>query len=117
MGIETTLDGRQDKEYCELPKETNHSRSKKSRRRQKKSATVQNLFQTCKEVFASGATGFIPPPADVERLRLVLGMPVFLLASLSCLILPFVGIDFNLNYNCAIFKLLSGSCRNLMVLI
>lgn len=72
MGIETTLDGRQDKEYCELPKETNHSRSKKSRRRQKKSATVQNLFQTCKEVFASGATGFIPPPADVERLRLVL---------------------------------------------
>lgn len=58
-------------EVLELPK------SKKSRRRQKKSlampALVQELFLTCKEVFAQATTGFVPCEADVERLKSVLG--------------------------------------------
>ncbi|KAA8517272.1 hypothetical protein F0562_017565 [Nyssa sinensis] len=33
---------------------------------------VQKLFETCKEVFAIGEAGCVPPPADIERLRLVL---------------------------------------------
>lgn len=33
---------------------------------------VQKLYQTCKEVFTNGGAGFVPPPEDIERLRLVL---------------------------------------------
>ncbi|KMS99178.1 hypothetical protein BVRB_2g047160 [Beta vulgaris subsp. vulgaris] len=46
--------------------------SRKNRRRNRKMSPVQNLFHTCKEVFANGGTGFIPPPNHVERLRSIL---------------------------------------------
>lgn len=75
MGIETTLADRKGKEFCELPKVTNsNSKSRKNRRRHKKMSSVQRLFETCKEVFASSGPGIIPPPHDIQRLRSVLGM-------------------------------------------
>ncbi|XP_058074888.1 plant cysteine oxidase 2 isoform X2 [Magnolia sinica] len=61
----------QQQQLRELPKEK--SRGKKNRRRNKKQMTpsvIQNLFDTCKEVFAGAGT--IPSPVDVERLRSVL---------------------------------------------
>ncbi|PON95900.1 Cysteine oxygenase/2-aminoethanethiol dioxygenase [Trema orientale] len=73
MGIETTLANRKGKEFCELPKVTNsNSKARKGRRRQKKMSPVQKLFETCKEVFASGGTGIVPPSQDIQRIRSVL---------------------------------------------
>lgn len=62
-------------EPLESAKEKSRS-NKKNRRGRKKSmqTVVQKLFETCKEVFSPGGAGFVPPPEDVERLRLVLGM-------------------------------------------
>ena len=79
MGIETPLADRRGKEFCELPTVTNsNSKPRKNRRRQKKmSSPVQKLFETCKEVFASGGPGFIPPSEDIQRLQSVLGMSFF----------------------------------------
>ncbi|KAF8378408.1 hypothetical protein HHK36_029747 [Tetracentron sinense] len=73
MRIETGLFKRKGQKFCELPKE-NTNKSRKSRRRQRKSmsSVVQNLFETCKEVFAEGGAGFVPSPGHIERLRLVL---------------------------------------------
>ncbi|XP_057447606.1 plant cysteine oxidase 2-like [Lotus japonicus] len=73
MGIERTLADIKGRSFCELPRETiTSSGSKRNRRRQKKMPPVQKLFDTCKEVFASGGTGFIPPPQDIQRLQAVL---------------------------------------------
>lgn len=73
MGIETTLADRKGKEFCELPKVTNsNSKARKGRRRQKKMSPVQKLFETCKEVFASGGTGIVPPSQDIQRICSVL---------------------------------------------
>ncbi|KAK3410097.1 hypothetical protein EUGRSUZ_J02129 [Eucalyptus grandis] len=33
---------------------------------------VQRLFDTCKEVFAAGGAGIVPPPEDVERVKAAL---------------------------------------------
>ncbi|CAM8972722.1 unnamed protein product [Rhodiola kirilowii] len=33
---------------------------------------IQKLYNTCKEVFVSSRPGFVPPPEDIQRLRLVL---------------------------------------------
>ena len=80
MGIETTRADRKVKEFRELPTDTNtspNSRSKRSRRRQKKMLPVQKLFEICKEVFANGGTGIVPCSEDIERLRAVLGMLFF----------------------------------------
>ncbi|XP_054804104.1 plant cysteine oxidase 2-like isoform X1 [Prosopis cineraria] len=44
----------------------------KNRRRQKKTSSVQKLFKACKEVFAYGGTGIVPPPQDIEKLRSIL---------------------------------------------
>lgn len=78
MGIETALADRKGKEFCELPKVTNsNSKTRKSRRRQRKMSVVQKLFDTCKEVFSSSAVGSVPSPEDVQRLRSVLGMLFF----------------------------------------
>ena len=77
MGFETTRANQKGKEFRELPKETNanlSTRRKRSRRRQKKMSPVQRLFETCKEVFTNGETGFVPSSEDIERLRAVLGM-------------------------------------------
>ncbi|KAF8390251.1 hypothetical protein HHK36_024776 [Tetracentron sinense] len=73
MRIETSLTERKGPQFRELSKEKNN-KSKKNRRRQRKqmSTVVQRLFETCKDVFATGGAGFVPPPGDVERLRLVL---------------------------------------------
>uniref|UniRef100_A0A5B7ADC0 cysteine dioxygenase n=1 Tax=Davidia involucrata TaxID=16924 RepID=A0A5B7ADC0_DAVIN len=71
MGIERILADRKGKEYCELRNVTN-SKSKKNRRRQRKMSRVQKLYETCKEVFAFGGNGFVPPPTDIERLQSVL---------------------------------------------
>ncbi|GMH05139.1 hypothetical protein Nepgr_006979 [Nepenthes gracilis] len=72
MGIETSLVGQKGKEFCEFPKETTNPRLKKNRRRQRKQTMIQTVFETCKEVFSNGRTGFVPRPEDVERLRSVL---------------------------------------------
>ena len=80
MGIETTRADRKVKEFRELPTDTNtspNSRSKRSRRRQKKMLPVQKLFEICKEVFANGGTGIVPCSEDIERLKAVLGMFFF----------------------------------------
>ena len=77
MGIERTLADRKGRDFCELPKETitHSSKSRKNRRRQKKMSMppVQKLYETCKDVFASGGPGIVPPPQDIERIRFVLG--------------------------------------------
>ncbi|XP_054785912.1 plant cysteine oxidase 2-like [Prosopis cineraria] len=82
MGIERALADRKGRDFCGLPKETNaNSKSRKNRRRQMKMSPVQpqmkmspvqRLFETCREVFASGGTGIIPPPKDIEKLRAVI---------------------------------------------
>lgn len=72
MGIQRSLAERKGKQFYELPKEMMNNRSKKSRRRQKKKSPVQTLFDTCKEVFAMGRTGFVPSPERVDQLRSVL---------------------------------------------
>ncbi|KAK7266330.1 hypothetical protein RIF29_18973 [Crotalaria pallida] len=75
MGIERTLADRKGKDFCELPKETitNSKSRKKNRRRSKKmTSPFQKLFETCKDVFASGGAGIVPPPPDIERLQSVL---------------------------------------------
>ena len=75
MGIERKLADSTGRDLCELPKETNsNSKSKKSRRRQKKIHPVMKLYDTCKEVFASAATGVVPPSQDIEKLKSVIGM-------------------------------------------
>ncbi|KAK4362449.1 hypothetical protein RND71_017690 [Anisodus tanguticus] len=33
---------------------------------------IQKLYDTCKEVFANGKAGYVPPPADIQRLTSVL---------------------------------------------
>ena len=54
--------------------------NRKNRRRNKKSNTgmmqtvVQQLFETCQEVFSGPGTGTVPSPQDVLRLKSVLGM-------------------------------------------
>ncbi|KAJ1386881.1 RmlC-like cupin domain superfamily [Sesbania bispinosa] len=74
MGIERTLADRKGRDFCELPRETiTSSKSWKNRRRQKKvMPPVQKLFETCKDVFASGGTGFVTPDQDIDTLRSVL---------------------------------------------
>ena len=75
MGIETALADRKGKEFCELPKVTNsNSKTRKSRRRQKKTSPVQKLFETCKEIFSFLGVDNVPSPEDVHRLRSVLVM-------------------------------------------
>lgn len=34
---------------------------------------VQNLYETCRDVFADGKAGYVPPPEDIDRLKSVLG--------------------------------------------
>lgn len=74
MGIERTLADRKGRDFCELPRETiTSSNSRRNRRRQRrKPPPVQMLFETCKVVFASAGTGFVPPPQDIDKLRSVL---------------------------------------------
>lgn len=88
MGIEPSIAaGRKGSEFTGSPEETttNNSKSaKKNRRKQRKQMPVQTLFEACKEVFANGGTGFIPPPDDVERLRSILGMNLISFHRLIC---------------------------------
>lgn len=77
MGIERTLTDtkKKGKEFFDLPEDTNtKSKSRKNRRRQKKTTPVQTLYDTCKQVFASGRTGIVPPPQDIDKLRDVIGL-------------------------------------------
>ena len=74
MGIERTLADRKGRDFCELPRETiASSNSRRNRRRQRKKPPVQKLFETCKLVFASAGTGFVPPHEDIDELQSVLG--------------------------------------------
>lgn len=74
MGIERTLADRKGRDFCELPRETiASSNSRRNRRRQRKKPPVQKLFETCKVVFASAGTGFVPPHEDIDELQSVLG--------------------------------------------
>jgi len=74
MGIEKALAERKGREFCGISKETiASSNSRRNRRRQRKKPPVQMLYETCKVVFASGGTGFVPPPQDIDTLRSVLG--------------------------------------------
>ena len=73
MGIERTLADRKGRDFCELPRETiASSNSRRNRRRQRKKPPVQKLFETCKVVFASAGTGFVPPHEDIDELQSVL---------------------------------------------
>jgi len=74
MGIEKALTERKGREFCGISRETiASSNSRRNRRRERKKPPVQMLFETCKVVFASGGTGFVPPLRDIEKLRSVLG--------------------------------------------
>ncbi|XP_009775708.1 plant cysteine oxidase 2-like isoform X2 [Nicotiana sylvestris] len=42
------------------------------KRSPKEKNMVQKLYDTCKEVFANGKAGYVPPPSDIHRLKLVL---------------------------------------------
>lgn len=44
----------------------------KRRLRQKKVTAVQNLYDTCKEVFANCGPGVVPPADGIERLKDIL---------------------------------------------
>ncbi|KAK3227596.1 hypothetical protein Dsin_007458 [Dipteronia sinensis] len=88
MGIETILTDLKGKELSELPNETNAvsnstpsnpnsntnrtNKSRKNRRRQKKMLPVQRMYDTCKDVFASGGPGIVPSAEKIEQLRAVL---------------------------------------------
>ncbi|KAL9323433.1 hypothetical protein ACSQ67_008290 [Phaseolus vulgaris] len=62
MGIEKALTERKGREFCGISRETiASSNSRRNRRRERKKPPVQMLFETCKVVFASGGTGFVPP--------------------------------------------------------
>ena len=76
MGIERgTLGDKKAKKLFEMPKEMSmNGKSRKNRRRQKKMSPVQRLYDTCCQVFASVATNIVPPPQDIEKLRLVIGL-------------------------------------------
>ncbi|XP_042478599.1 plant cysteine oxidase 2-like isoform X2 [Macadamia integrifolia] len=73
MRIETGLVDQKGQDIYEFPGEKTN-KPKKNRRRNKRStpSVVQKLFDTCKEVFATGEAGVVPSPGDVERLRSVL---------------------------------------------
>ena len=89
MGIERYLADRKGKQFCELPKETTtNNKSRKNRRRTRKSSPlpVQKLYETCNEVFASGGIGIVPPFEDIERVRDVLGMCLFLYLILNLIV-------------------------------
>ncbi|XP_057541001.1 plant cysteine oxidase 2 [Amaranthus tricolor] len=75
MGIKPGVASQKGKELSEVPQETttnSSASSRRNRRRNRKASPVQTLYHTCKEVFATGGNGFIPPPNDVERLRSIL---------------------------------------------
>lgn len=86
MGIKTSLAGEKG-EVSELQKGTtttttttanSSSRQRRSRRKQgKMTPPVQTLFNTCKELFANGGFGFVPPPADIRRVCSLLGNALF----------------------------------------
>ncbi|XAR51767.1 Cysteamine dioxygenase [Bertholletia excelsa] len=69
MGIKNVLASRE-VEDCQLKSEMK-SKSKKSRRRQRRVSQVQKLYLECKEVF-TGGPGIIPPSDDIERIKSVL---------------------------------------------
>ncbi|XP_043704411.1 plant cysteine oxidase 2 [Telopea speciosissima] len=70
MRVKSGLVDRKGQDICELPREKSN-KNKKNRKRNKKSMAnvVQKLFETCKEVFATGGAGVVPSPGDIERLR------------------------------------------------
>ncbi|XP_042497142.1 plant cysteine oxidase 2-like [Macadamia integrifolia] len=73
MRVKTGLVDQKGQEICELEREKN-KKPRKNRKRNRKSMNnvVQKLFQTCREVFATGGADVVPSPDDVERLRSVL---------------------------------------------
>lgn len=75
-----------------LPKEKirkTRNMSKKKKNKKEMMNVVQNLYQTCQEVFANGnqTAVYIPPPPDIERLKSVLGKDILTIDSLSRLVL------------------------------
>lgn len=70
MRIEASLVGQKDQNNCQLLS----VKTKKNRKRNKKftPSLVQKLYHTCKQVFATCEAATVPPPADLERLRVVL---------------------------------------------
>ncbi|MCD7455433.1 hypothetical protein HAX54_028120 [Datura stramonium] len=53
-------------------KKTKKDCEKRKRSRESNNNMVQKLYDTCKQVFANGKAGYIPPPADIQRLTSVL---------------------------------------------
>lgn len=75
MGITTAVADRKGKECRELSRDNSvktNGKSRKGRRRQKRMLPIQQLYDTCKEVFAESGTNIIPSPENVERLKVVL---------------------------------------------
>jgi cysteamine dioxygenase len=42
------------------------------KKKKKSKPLIQKLYEVCEEVFADSKPGFVPPPADIKRLRLIL---------------------------------------------
>lgn len=87
--------------YSHLSKKMKKKTNKESQRRKlirkrssKEKNMVQKLYDTCKEVFASGKAGYVPPPSDIHRLKSVLGMYIYIL-----LLLPYKFINIEIYEN------------------
>jgi cysteamine dioxygenase len=91
MGIETSVANKKVKQVGELakdkipipnsnlnPKTNTNSKGKRGRRRHHKKMVAvspfQKLFNTCNEVFDSCSTGIIPSSDNIQKLKAVLGM-------------------------------------------
>lgn len=48
--------------------------SKQRRGQQRRVMAVQNLYDTCREVFANCGPDIVPSPENVERVKAILGM-------------------------------------------
>uniref|UniRef100_M1BJ98 Uncharacterized protein n=1 Tax=Solanum tuberosum TaxID=4113 RepID=M1BJ98_SOLTU len=44
------------------------------KRKSSRENMVQKLYDTCKQIFANGKAGYVPPPHDIQRLTSLLGM-------------------------------------------
>lgn len=47
------------------------------KRKSSREDMVQKLYDTCKQIFANGKAGYVPPPHDIQRLKSLLGMYLY----------------------------------------
>ncbi|XP_057951198.1 plant cysteine oxidase 2-like [Malania oleifera] len=74
-GSELTSEKKQNKKSKKKKKNNGGSderEKKKSKNRKSMPNVVQELFETCRQVFRTGRADYIPPPEDIQRIRHVL---------------------------------------------